>query len=65
MPSTAEIKPAVIPDELVPKRRGTLAFVSNVERHGGALESAREQKDAERKDRERNDSAEPLRSHAQ
>ena len=37
----AEIKPVLIPDELVPERRGTLAFVSNVERHGeGQVEPA-------------------------
>lgn len=28
------VKPLVIPDSLIPERKGTLAFVSNVERHG-------------------------------
>ena len=28
------VKPVVVPDSLVPERKGTLAFVSNVERHG-------------------------------
>ena len=28
------VKPLVVPDPLIPERKGTLAFVSNVERHG-------------------------------
>ena len=30
----ADVKPAVVPDSLVPERRGTLAFVSSVARYG-------------------------------
>lgn len=32
--SPPAVKPVVIPDSLVPERKGTLAFVSNVERYG-------------------------------
>ena len=28
------VKPVIVPDSLVPERKGTLAFVSNVQRHG-------------------------------
>ena len=28
------VKPLIVPDSLIPERKGTLAFVSNVERHG-------------------------------
>jgi hypothetical protein len=33
-PSPPALKPVIVPDALVPDRKGTLAFVSNVERHG-------------------------------
>jgi hypothetical protein len=33
-PPVRAVKPVVVPDSLVPERKGTLAFVSNVERHG-------------------------------
>ena len=32
--SPPAVKPVVVPDSVVPERKGTLAFVSNVERHG-------------------------------